>query len=45
MAESELLSGGVNKVFLQHHDHGDDHDVVPASLFSRLFWFADKKLK
>jgi hypothetical protein len=45
MAESELQSGGVDTVFLQHHDRGDDHDVVPASLLKRLFWFADKKLK
>ena len=45
MAESELQSGGVNTVFLQHHDSGDDNDVAPSSLLNRLFWFADKKLK
>ena len=44
-AESELQSGDVNTVFLQHHDRGDGHDVVPTSLLKRLFWFADKKLE
>jgi hypothetical protein len=42
---SELLSGGVNTVFLQHHDRGGGHDVAQSSLLKRLFWFAGNKGK
>ena len=42
---NELPSGGGDKVFLQHHGHGDVHDVAQFSLLKRLFWFADKKLE